>query len=179
MRQLQPVIWSKGTFLSPQHLQAQERFVEDSARFYLDSLNPKCWGFRDFQVDAKALSEGLLSISRASGIFPDALTLDIPTCDAAPPARTLDECFHDGRRSCMFFLAIPQYLQGGMNISLAQGRVSTRFLAQMQMVRDENTGATERPVQVAKKNLRLFAEGENLETTPTSRLCSTSTPTPA
>ena len=32
MRQLQPVIWSKGTFLSPQHLQAQERFVEDSAQ---------------------------------------------------------------------------------------------------------------------------------------------------
>ena len=70
MRQLQPVIWSKGTFLSPQHLQAQERFVEDSARFYLDSLNPKCWGFSDFQIDAKALSEGALSVTRASGIFP-------------------------------------------------------------------------------------------------------------
>jgi type VI secretion system protein ImpJ len=163
MRQLQPVIWSKGTFLSPQHLQAQERFVEDSARFYLDSLNPKCWGFGDFQVDAKALSEGLLSISRASGIFPDALALDIPVCDPPPPARSLDECFHDGRRSCLFYLAIPQYLQGGMNISLAQGRVSTRFLAHMQMVRDENTGATERPIQVAQKNLRIFAEGENLE----------------
>jgi len=56
MRQLQPVIWSKGTFLSPQHLQAQERFVEDSARFYLDSLNARSWGFREIQIDTKALS---------------------------------------------------------------------------------------------------------------------------
>jgi type VI secretion system protein ImpJ len=163
MRQLQPVIWSKGTFLSPQHLQAQERFVEESARFYLDSLNPKCWGFSDFQIDAKALSEGMLAVTRASGIFPDALAFDLPISDPAPPARTLDECFQDGRKSCMFYLAIPQYLQGGMNISLAHGRVSTRYLAQMQMVRDENSGTGERPIQVARKNLRLLAEGENLD----------------
>jgi type VI secretion system protein ImpJ len=163
MRQLQPVIWSKGTFLSPQHLQAQERFVEDSARFYLDSLNPKYWGFSDFQIDAKGLSEGILSITLATGIFPDALTLDVPVSDPAPPARTLDECFQDGRKSCMFYLAIPQYLQGGMNISQAHGRVSTRFLTHMQMVRDENSGTSERPVQVARKNLRILAEGENLD----------------
>jgi type VI secretion system protein ImpJ len=163
MRQLQPVIWSKGTFLSPQHLQAQERFVEDTARFYLDSMSQKCWGFSDFQLDAKALSEGVLSVTRATGIFPDALTLDVPVSDAAPPARTLDECFRDGRKSCMFYLAVPQYLQGGMNISQAHGRVNTRFLAHMQMVRDENSGTTERPVQVARKNLRILAQGENLD----------------
>jgi type VI secretion system protein ImpJ len=163
MRQLQPVIWSKGTFLSPQHLQAQERFVEDSARFYLDSLNPKCWGFSEFQIDTKALSEGLLSVSKARGIFPDALAFDLPGSDPTPPARTLDECFQDGRKSCLFYLGIPQYLQGGMNISMAHGRVSTRYLAQMQMVRDENTGSGEKPVQLARKNLRLLAEGENLD----------------
>src|ERR1700734_1763389 len=72
MRQLQPVIWSKGTFLSPQHLQAQERFVEDSARFYLDSLNSRAWGFSEIQIDTKALSEGRLAVTLASGIFPDA-----------------------------------------------------------------------------------------------------------
>ena len=163
MRQLQPVIWSKGTFLSPQHLQAQERFVEDSARFYLDSLNPKCWGFTDFQIDAKALSEGTLSITRAAGVFPDALAFEIPSSDPAPPSRTLDECFQDGRKSCTFYLVIPQYLQGGMNMSLAKGRVSTRYLAQTKMVRDENSGTSERPVQLARKNLQILAEGENLD----------------
>ena len=163
MRQLQPVIWSKGIFLSPQHLQAQERFVEDSSRFYLDSLSPRSWGFREIQLDAKALSEGRLAISLASGLFPDALPLDIPASDPPPPARTLDECFVPGKESCLFYLAVPEYLQGGMNISVDRGRVSTRFLAQLQMVRDENTGVGEKPIQVARKNLQILSETENLE----------------
>jgi type VI secretion system protein ImpJ len=163
MRQLQPVIWSKGTFLSPQHLQAQERFVEDSARFYLDSLNSRSWGFSEIQIDTKALSEGRLAITLASGIFPDALSLDIPASEYPPPARVLDECFQGGRQSCIFYLAVPEYLQGGMNVAVNRSTVSTRFLAQMQMVRDENTGSGEKPVQVARKNLQILAEGENRE----------------
>jgi len=163
MRQLQPVIWSKGTFLSPQHLQAQERFVEDSARFYMDSLNSRSWGFSEIQIDTKALSEGRLAITLASGIFPDALPLDIPASEFPPPARVLDECFQGGRQSCIFYLAVPEYLQGGMNVAVDRGRVSTRFVAQMQMVRDENTGSGEKPVQVARKNLQILAEGENRE----------------
>jgi type VI secretion system protein ImpJ len=163
MRQLQPVIWSKGTFLSPQHLQAQERFVEDSARFYLDSLNSRSWGFSEIQIDTKALSEGRLAITLASGIFPDALSLDIPASEYPPPARVLDECFQGGRQSCIFYLAVPEYLQGGMNVAVNRSTVSTRFLAQMQMVRDENTGSGEKPIQVARKNLQILAEGENRE----------------
>jgi type VI secretion system protein ImpJ len=163
MRQLQPVIWSKGTFLSPQHLQSQERFVEDTVRFYLDSLASKSWGFLSIQIDAKALTEGTLTISTATGIFPDALPIDVPASDVPPPSRVLEECFRDGRQSCMFYIAIPQYLQGGMNVSLQRGRVSTRYLAQLQMTRDENSGSNEKPVQVARKNLQLLCEGENLE----------------
>src|SRR5271165_5647250 len=163
MRQLQPVIWSKGTFLSPQHLQAQERFVEDSARFYLDSLNARSWGFREIQIDTRALSEGRLAITLASGIFPDALPIDIPASEYPPPARILDECFLDGRKACTFYLAVPEYLEGGMNVSVDRGRVSTRFLSQLLMVRDENTGSGEKPIQVARKNLQILAEGENRE----------------
>jgi type VI secretion system protein ImpJ len=58
------------------------------------------------------LSEGRLAITRASGIFPDALPLDIPASEYPPPARILDECFQDGRQSCTFYLAVPEYLQG-------------------------------------------------------------------
>ena len=163
MRQLQPVIWSKGTFLSPQHLQSQERFVEDTVRFYLDALAAKSWGFLRLQIDAKALTEGTLSLTAATGIFPDALPLDIPASDTPPPSRLLDACFRDNRTSCLFYLAIPQYLHGGMNVSLQRGRVSTRFLAQLQMTRDENSGSGEKPVQIARKNLQILAEGENLE----------------
>ena len=49
------------------------------------------------------------------------------------------------------------------NVAVNRGSVSTRFLAQMQMVRDENTGSGEKPIQVARKNLQILAEGENRE----------------
>jgi type VI secretion system protein ImpJ len=163
MRQLQPVIWSKGIFLSPQHLQAQERFVEDSERFYLDSLSSNSWGFLQIQIDSKALSEGRLAIASASGIFPDALPIDIPASEIPPPARLLDECFLHDRKSCTFYLAVPEYLHGGMNVAVNRDQVSTRFIARLLMVRDENTGSGEKPIQVAQKNLQILAEGENRE----------------
>jgi type VI secretion system protein ImpJ len=50
-----------------------------------------------------------------------------------------------------------------MNVSINRDQVSTRFQAQLLMVRDENTGTGERPIQVARKNLRILAEGENRE----------------
>lgn len=180
MRQLQPVIWSKGTFLSPQHLQAQERFVEDSVRFYLESLASNGWGFLDLQLDAKALSEGLLSISAASGVFPDSLPFDVPGSDAPPRGRALEECFQPGQESCVFYLAIPEYRRGGVNVSIDKGRVSTRFTAQLQLTRDENGGNREKPVQVARKNMQLLAEGENLEGSvllPCARILRTDTGT--
>ena len=46
---------------------------------------------------------------------------------------------------------------------MAQRDGSTRYLAEVTSFRDENTGATEKPVQVARKNLRLLVENENRE----------------
>jgi len=164
MRQLQPVIWSKGTFLSPQHLQAQERFVEDSVRFYIESIGINAWGFSCLQFDARALAAGTLSLASATGVFPDSLLFDIPASDPAPQARALEKCFPAGEDSCTFYLAIPEYRQGGMNVSIGRGRVSTRFVTHLQLTRDENDGGGhEKPVQVAHKNLQLIAQCENLE----------------
>jgi len=53
MKQLQPVIWTKGTFLSPQHLQLQDRFLENLLQFQLDSLTFRPWGFRSLQISLR------------------------------------------------------------------------------------------------------------------------------
>ena len=127
MRQLQPVVWSKGVFLSPQHLQAQDRFFEETLRFLSDALSFRNWGFSSLQIDGTGLSEGQLNVRQASGVFPDGLMLDMPASDAAPKSRTLDECFHEGSNRCSFFLAIPQDRPGGINIGLQRGGgISTR-----------------------------------------------------
>lgn len=163
MRQLQPVVWSKGVFLSPQHLQAQDRFFEETLRFVSGAVSFRNWGLASLQVDAAGLSEGQLAITQASGVFPDGLMLDMPGSDAPPRSRTLEECFHDGRADCVFYLAIPQDRPGGINVGLQRGGVSTRFYAELQMLRDENSSGVEKPVSLARKNLQILAEGENLE----------------
>jgi len=163
MRQLQPVIWSKGVFLSPQHLQAQDRFFEETLRFLSGALSYCNWGFSTLQIDPAGLVQGRFSITEASGIFPDGLMLDLPNSDPLPAARTLEECFPAGQSTCAFFLAVPQDRPGGMNVALQRGGVSTRFYAEMQMLRDENSNGVEKPVSLARKNIQILADGENLE----------------
>ena len=99
MKRLQPVVWTKGTFLSPQHLQIQDRFLENVLHFQLETLSFRPWGFRSLQIDAKALSEGLFHVSAASGILPDGLLFDIPNSDAAPAPKELKDCFDPDRRT--------------------------------------------------------------------------------
>jgi type VI secretion system protein ImpJ len=163
MKQLQPVVWTKGTFLSPQHLQLQDRFLEDSFTFRLQSLKFCHWGFSELVIDQELLAEGQLTISRARGIFPDGLLFDIPNSDQPPPSRALPELFDQDVKTLNVYLTIPDYRQRGINISAPESATGSRYLSDVVAVRDENTGMGEKSIQVARKNLRLLAENETRE----------------
>ncbi len=170
MKRLQPVIWSKGTFLTPQHLQIQDRFVESTLQFRLDALNFRPWGLLTLQIDQEALAGGNLALARASGIFPDGLVFEIPDSDAAPPLKPLAQFFEGEEESVDFFLAIPAYRDRGLNVSTGSAGADTRYLAEVTTVRDETIAGAEKPLQVARKNFRLLAEGEVRRGTPAVRL---------
>ena len=163
MKQLQPVIWTKGTFLTPQHLQTQDKFIEDTLNFRLQALKFCAWGFSELTINQEMLVEGQLMVSSAAGIFPDGLLFDVPDADPPPPSKALAGWFEPGTQSLDVYLAIPDYRQRGLNVSGGQQDVSTRYLAEVTSFRDENTGGNEKPVQVARKNLRLLVEGESRE----------------
>jgi type VI secretion system protein ImpJ len=161
MNRLQPVIWKKGTLLSPQYLQTQDRFLENTLKFHLDALAFAPWGFRRLQLSQEALATGYIAISDAAGIFPDGLLFDIPDADAAPSPKALADCFEMDQQSLDVYLAIPHYRDRGLNVSMAQSKADTRYYAEVAMLRDENTGLTERPVQMARKNFRILVEGDS------------------
>src|SRR5262249_35010953 len=73
------------------------------------------------------------------------------------------ECFDADQYKLDVFLAIPHYRDRGLNVSLAQSTADTRYLAEVALLRDENTGTTERAVQVARKNFRVLIEGDSQE----------------
>ncbi len=163
MRQLQPVIWAKGTFLTPQHLQLQDRFFESVLEFKLGALKYCPWGFAELLIDHEALSAGNLALTRAVGLFPDGLAFDIPDSDAAPGERRIEQSFGPDQSTLEIFLAVPQHRDRGLNVSVGQKTGEARYQAEIALSRDENTGLAEKPVQVARKNLRLLLEGEPLQ----------------
>ncbi|MCW5980965.1 MAG: type VI secretion system baseplate subunit TssK [Bryobacteraceae bacterium] len=160
MKILQPVIWSKGTFLSPQHLQAQDRFLESILQFRLEALRYEPWGFSRLEIDQEKLSNGGLAIHRAAGLFPDGLAFEIPESDPAPPLKPLNEFFGPDQQSIDVYLAVPDFRPSGVNLSAPERDLDTRYLAAVGTFRDENSGASERAIQLARKNFRLLVEGE-------------------
>lgn len=163
MRQLQPVLWTKGVILSPQHLQTQDRFLEDVIEFQLSALTPFPWGFSRLEIDREALAGGAFALSAAAGILPDGLLFDLPYADPAPPPRPLEGCWEPDQAFLEVYLAIPEYRLGGHNVSATPRDRDTRYVAEVLLRRDENTGLSEKPIQVARKNFRLLLGGEPLE----------------
>jgi type VI secretion system protein ImpJ len=163
MKRLQPVIWMKGTFLNAQYLQSQDRFLDNTLQFQMESLSSYPWGFSDLRLDQEALAAGNVALTRATGIFPDGLLFDIPDADPVPPARPIAEYFEQDQNQVDVYLSIPAYREKGLNVSMGNRNADTRYLADVIMLRDENSGLAEKPVQVARKNFRFLFEGENLK----------------
>lgn len=163
MRQMQPVLWTKGVLLSPQHFQTQDRFLEDLLDFQLSTLAFSPWGFRRLEVDREALAGGTFAIGAAAGILPDGLPFDMPISDPTPSPRQLEGAFGPDQATMDVYLAIPEYRYGGHNVSGAQRERDTRYRAEELLRRDETTGRSERPIQVARKNFRILLEGESME----------------
>jgi type VI secretion system protein ImpJ len=162
MRQMQKVLWTRGTLLTPQHMQAQDRFLEDLIGFQLSSLTFFPWGFSRLEVDAEALAGGTLALTAAAGLFPDGLPFDLPAAGPLPPPKPLKEAWPADAPSLDVYLAIPEHRPGGRNVSLEGADGAVRYSAEVALRRDENTGLAEKPIQLARQNVRLLAEGEAL-----------------
>lgn len=176
MRQMQSVLWTKGVLLNPQHLQTQDRYLEDKLSFHVSSLVFCPWGFSELEIDAEAAEAGELRLVRATGLFPDGLVFDIPRADAAPSPRPIEGHWQPDQTAMTVHLAIPDFRSGGRNFGSSRDDAGTRFSPEVVAVRDENTGKSEKEILVAHKNFRILFEDEASEgstTMPIARLLRT------
>lgn len=177
MTTLDPVLWTKGTLLTPQHLQAQDRYLDALLRFQLSALTFCPWGLSRLAVDREALAGGTLVLTAVAGRLADGLLFDAPSADPLPPPRPLDAAWAPDQRTLLAHLAVPEYRPGARNVAAgggeSNGAATARWRADERLARDETTGLAERPIQVARANLRLLLEGEPTEgytTIPVARL---------
>ena len=181
MSSLDLVLWSKGTLLTPQHLQAQDRYLDELLRVQLGALTFCPWGITRLEIDREALAAGTVVARAITGRFPDGLLFDAPVSDPSPPPRALDTAWQQDQRATVISLAVPEYRPGARNIVGRDARMSgaaaiARWRGEDQLTRDETTGLAERPIQIARPNLRLLVEGESAEgfvTMPLVRLLRT------
>jgi type VI secretion system protein ImpJ len=163
--------------LGPHHFQAQSRYFEDSIHFATSSLWFAPFGLVGLELDADALKNGTVSIVNARGIFPDGLPFQMPESDPLPVPRHITEAFPPTRDTLTILMAIAPRQPDGLNCALseteANGASGARFIAEMRVFHDENTGRDEKPVRLGRKNVKLLLDTEPAEdvlTMPVARI---------
>lgn len=165
MKRQPKVVWTKGMFLSPQHFQAQDRYVDDLIHFRFGASHFANYGVTQVQVDGEALANGLFKLTGARGILPDGEAFDMPESDELPASREIASHWPSAEETLDIYLSLPEQRISARNVTLpgqrsGSGPVDTRYASEVRMVPDANQGADEKPVQVAQKSFRLLFGNE-------------------
>jgi type VI secretion system protein ImpJ len=157
------VVWEDGMHLTPQHFQAQRRYLEEQTIHTMGLLFPFAYGLSAITLDPDALRNGTFLLAHARGVLPDGTAFDVPDADEAPPALALADRFSPTRDAHVVHLALPRWRPDASNVR-EDGRVADapaeRFRALETVVPDETTGADPLPLRFAIRNLHLLLDEE-------------------
>ena len=173
MKFLSRVVWSEGMYLGPHHFQTQSRYFEDSIAFVVASLWHQPWGFLHLELDQKAIQNGTVNVSHASGIFADGLAFEVPNSDPAPPARNVLDVFPSTDAILPLYLAVPLRKDTGFDCDLKDRTDGARYARMQRVLRDETNGLDEREIELGQKNIRILTGAEltaDLQSIPLARV---------
>jgi type VI secretion system protein ImpJ len=164
MGEAAPVFWGEGMFLRPHHLQAAERFREESLRREILRVQPFGWGIVRLEVAAAPLENFGFELRAAEVRLKDGTALSLgSTLNVAP--RPFKDELERARGRLAVHLGIPVYRAAGPNVLVGDvpGGRERRYLADSVDMLDENTGGNPQPVTVRRLNGRLFFGDESRE----------------
>lgn len=156
-RDKKKVVWFEGMTLDPHHFQQWDRHQQGVLNARIRAVAPHGWGLSHITFDEERLANGELALLECAGVMPDGLAFGVPESSPPPEARNVQEHFPATEERIGVVLAIPAERQSGRNVRLQGGsnQRETRFVAESMNVPDDNTGANERPIEVARTNVRL------------------------
>ena len=120
--------------MSPQHLQALDRFHEVLLAARVGAITPYDWGVVAIDFDVAALGTGQVRLQRFAGVMPDGAAIAFEENDPeAPPPRPAAEHFPAAARSLDVYLGlareregVPSYAEDGNGASRTRYLVATR-----------------------------------------------------
>ncbi len=111
------VIWSEGLFMTPQHLQQQDRYYEHFIGRRFSALTQTAWGVLRTAIDETALQQGQVTVEFFEGIMPDGLPLELTESSVLPTSRPIDDHFPPIESTLDLYLAMPRTRDGIVNVS--------------------------------------------------------------
>jgi type VI secretion system protein ImpJ len=134
MKVPQRVVWSEGMFMSPQHMQALDRFHEALVAARISAVSPHDWGVLSVDLDVAALGTGTISLQRFAGILADGTPLSFEESDPEAPApRPAAEHFPAAGRVLEVYLGVareretvPAYAEQGATAARSRYLIASR-----------------------------------------------------
>jgi type VI secretion system protein ImpJ len=160
MRSPQRLVWSEGMLLSPQHLQALDRFHEAFVAARLGALSPLDWGVLELDVDPAALAAGQVRLVRFAGVLPEGTPVAFDEASAGPAPREVAGRFPATARSLDVHLAVPRERDGIPSYGEEGTASPSRFLAGTRPVQDATSPGASVPVRFARPNAVLLLGDE-------------------
>jgi len=162
---LQKVMWSEGMFLTPHHFQQWDRHYEHLLQVRLRSVQALDWGVWDLKINEDGVANGQLALTKCAAAMPDGLAIDIPDLDPLPETRPIEPYFDAKKDRLGVYLGAPVVRPGiaACAADVPPGGRPVRYKRKFVNVADDNTGANERELSAARKDLRLLFEGEPLD----------------
>lgn len=159
-------LWKEGMFLAPQHLQQSENYRDAIESVLTHASPPYPWGISSIEIDTNQFSNfqfvvnGLRAITHSNEILCYPGNVEIPS-------RSFEGFFSDPQQKLMVYLGIPVFEQNSPNLQddsrgKNDGERYRYRCKEMQAV-DENSGESERSIELRITKGRLFFEGEDTQ----------------
>lgn len=147
------VVWSEGMFLSPQHFQQQERYLENYIKEYTGQILANCFGLTQLELDYSMLSIGKFSIKKAKGIFPDGTPFELEDSLVLD----IDQNTHLKK----IYIALP--LNRSSSMSVGEDNHLRYNLIERAIYDSTQNYGDPIDIELAKMNISLMLEGEGLD----------------
>ncbi|QCI11135.1 type VI secretion system baseplate subunit TssK [Pseudomonas putida] len=154
------VVWSEGMFISTQHFQQHDRYLEHLVDARSRPLSAAAWGFSELLLDQGLLAQGKLAILSARGLLPDGTPFDIPRDDLPPAPLEVPDELRDG----IIHLGLPLKRAGARDtVDEGEAVAGARYISRVSEVRDDNAPFENRAtLALGSRALRLLRSEDGL-----------------
>ena len=138
------VVWSEGLLLTPQHLQHQDRYFEETSAELFRASRPFNHGFISLTLDEEAIQNGQVVVQDAAGVTRNGIPFSFPDRDGVPAGRSIEQHFPVGMNSLPVYVGIRIHRPGEREISDGENG-DLRYRRGQLNAYDQTTGENERP----------------------------------